>query len=204
LSVKPPKPSDEKLSDLVWKLRSGDTSVIEEIAHRHMTPVQIAAGPFIGRWPKHRDSFVAVALEGMMEAINKARLGHLYDNNITPYISKCVQASLRGYQEKMLKPVYVSNYLHNETGDEVVVYSLDAQPADFTASKYIEPESQETEDIMETLGFKEIEKKMLRLRMQGYTYVEIAEEVGMTKGGVILRIQRLRPKARRAQLEGVI
>lgn len=164
---------------LVKDLKNGkDTS--EQIIMSHLRLVMSIVAPIASRHPQHRADLESEALLATTRAVNRVKRAEyqLYDNNITPYISGCVKPALKRYIAKThMIPIPSETISYNRrngiqtTFDRVMVTDV------VCASKKHEV-SLEVLELVEMCITNNAECKVVKMRLQGYTFDEISQELG--------------------------
>lgn len=83
----------EILEQKVILLRSGDKSVVDDIAVSHLGLVISIVGRYVSFFPKQADDLMGVGQLKLVECINNFSVNGK-DNNITPYIITCIHGAL--------------------------------------------------------------------------------------------------------------
>jgi hypothetical protein len=185
----------DRLRELVPKLRKGDDSVKEEIILGHLKLGAIIAGSY-ARYVGRDDDLFGQAQLAITKAVNEASRGTLYDNNITPYITAHIHSHIQKFYEED-KDVFVRGRTvrrwverrlekARQLPSKIAVVKGDITASDIEESVFVMvPEVMddnvgiEIREILDKVTTTHIEKKIVELRSQGYTYEEISPKIGL-------------------------
>jgi len=210
-SIKP-----EVLIELVKVLRTGDTSVSEEIITGHMRLAAYLAGRNMYGGNHFEEDMLSAAFFGVVQAVNWAAQGRLRDNNITPYIvitclrfikqfkesDRLIRIPRKTFKKMLLKsdnpqdvllnPVSFNTY--SADGDDVKPIESCKLKEPCTEDLYYEMEYQE---LCDSLQLSTRTRQILELRFLGYTFREIGEEFELSHNAIFLLIEKLKSKVGR-------
>jgi len=192
--------SQEKLAELVPKLKRGDKGVEEEIVTGHLrlaVKIAIAKSRMNNdRYRKEVDDFIGEAMYAVAKAVRRVRRGALYrDDNITGFIIDYVKKHIHNLTTKKLMgvPHRTVTYWNSKLDERarhlpvrVSSISGDVDGPNFTpeVSDQGEIDRVDLEEIINMLPKSLLEKKVLELRKKGMTLVEIEREIGYSKSRI--------------------
>lgn len=170
LYVKFPAPiTDERLAELVPRLRLGDESVYDEIFFGHIRLAISIVSKYVWQCPKLEDDLLAEGMYALTIAIKHAR-HKLRDNNITPWITTNVHRYLSACIDK-----------HRNRKSDLFKSELDDK-------EIIEREIQESIEAAITVEKdsvrRELKNLIINLRAKGYNDREISEIIGYSNSFV--------------------
>jgi RNA polymerase sigma factor (sigma-70 family) len=196
-----------RLECLVVRLREGDKSVRNEIIAGHYRMVMAIVAERYAKKPSMIDDIIGVALVSLVEAVDNAAPpeSRLHDNNITAYITSTVHWRIKDFfadNHAIRVPGRTVRYkialgAEFETlvpGDPGSVLEYDPRDQTNDDNSIIKKGSYNlpyaipaAKPICESLEFKEairrsvtneIERAIITMYAQGYTYEEIGKAVG--------------------------
>ena len=180
--------SDE---ELLAEIKSNKTGSIEELISRYRPTVAAIASKY-NNSPLETEDLIQEGLIGLLAAINS------YSSDkgakFATYASRCINNSVQTALKKFsrLKDIPPSSIMPLEED------FFDNYPALSAEDEYLAKESVSSLTDFLYEGLSRFENEVLRLHIQGHSYVEIAEKLNKNPKAIDNAIQRIRKK-----LEGV-
>ena len=201
----------EELNQLVARLRAGDRTVAHLIIESELK-VAYKIAKYYSRWyPNKRDDIVGAAYMGITWAVNRACAGHMYDNNIVPYIAKTVHRFIKEHLERdhlIRIPRDAFRKMIEEHGEIQFVpiafplhVANDNDEENQADEDTIEPAAREDTDpidyaeMFDQLALSNFEKQVLHLKSERRTLHEIGEIVGKSHVWVYKTLENIRERA---------
>ncbi|MBE6742184.1 MAG: sigma-70 family RNA polymerase sigma factor [Ruminococcaceae bacterium] len=180
--------SDE---ELLIEIRNGVASSMEELIGRYRPTVDSIALKYINS-PLEKEDLVQEGLIGLLAAINSysSEKGAKFSTYASRCINNSVQTALRKFSR--LKDIPPTSIMPLEED------FFDNYPALSAEDEYLAKESVSALTDFLYEGLSRFENEVLRLYIQGHSYVEIAEKLSKNPKAIDNAIQRIRKK-----LEGV-
>ena len=193
------------VNELVTKLRAtGDEDAKEKLILSHMRLALYIAGRYMVNNRRRQDDLISAALYGLTVAVDKSK--HvLKDNNITPYIYVTVEHYVRDFVFKdSLVPIPRETYKKMQASGGIGQFTTyfemthldDTDEENWSYPELIDRLPSVSDDVT-NLELDEFKKKIHRdddtlvyvldRLIEGYTYREISDEIGVTHS----RIQQL-------------
>lgn len=209
----PPRLKDEEITNLTILLRAtGCRKSKEELIKSHMYLAASMAGRYIKMHPRREDDLISAALLGLTQAVTWAP-ARMHDNNITPYIRTTVQRFIRDYlQTDALVAIERREFkrrLENGNIHEVLPYFYfmpsedkdeenprDSEYADVTPEVFDDPVQEYSEMVQFIHKDNDDLQFILQGLLEGNTYEEIADELGVTKQRICQQVAVLRERVR--------
>jgi RNA polymerase sigma factor (sigma-70 family) len=201
----PPRITEERLAVVVPLLKEGDKEVEREIILGHLrlaTKIAISRVRSNEKYKGDIDDFISEAYYAVAKAVRKARRGALSrDNNITGYIIDYVKKHIHTLSTKKLMGVphrtvtywnsklderarhlpicvaTISSEQPNEKESDIRVFVPEISDKD-------EIDRVDIEEILNMLPQTLLERKVLEMRKQGMTIIEIKKEIGYSKSRI--------------------
>ncbi len=185
--------ADKNNSDelLLEEIKSGSSTAMNELISKYRPTVESIAMKYINS-PLEKEDLVQEGLIGLLAAINSFSndKGAKFSTYASICINNSVQTALRKFSR--LKDIPPSSIMPLEED------FFDNYPALSAEDEYLAKESvlALTDFLYE--GLSRFENEVLRLYIQGHSYVEIADKLSKNPKAIDNAIQRIRKK-----LEGV-
>lgn len=201
----------DKLTSLVTRLKSGDTEVINEIVMGHLRLGLHIASRYGSLYPDKIDDIVGVMTLALVKYVRKARHA-LRDNNITPYLTTNIHEKILDFVENdhcvnmpsrtVRHYVYTGNskldtvpvpiaihkdyYEEYESPNHQDIYKSPENSGSFVVLETTDENLIEINELLEKVTPDFIERRVIELRAQGYTYSEISPQVGYSVSSIHL------------------
>lgn len=121
--------------------------------------------------------------------------GHYFPDELTRIFTAYLGGEVRGMKKK---------HHGEQKRQKMCVDPEELQGQECQLRYYVMPstqaECQDTLDSLKKQGVKDLDLEILELWVDGYTYAEIAEKLGMNEAAVKQRVYRLREKVRKTRL----
>ncbi len=203
-----PKLKPEELEQLVIRLKGGDNTVINEIVEAHMRLGISIAARYASNHPKKVDDLIGVMGLALVKSVWKAKR-KLIDNNITPFITSYIHGELMKFIEEdrcVHIPGRTVRHYANK-GDS----RLEKPPVQVPLSQNDFNEEENNESFRVVIEIRDqsllevnecldkaattiIEKRIIELRAEGHTYVEISPQVGYSKSKIEIIVNSIEEK----------
>jgi RNA polymerase sigma factor (sigma-70 family) len=163
---------DNEIEGYVQRLKSGSYEARDALIESHVPLVLAIAKNYLNRFPNLREEIISVAKENLSRKIEKIRLGESLtsNNNIGAFINKSTSLAIRHFlREQMLRSQrknILNEYFQRKAPSLVFNEALTRLVID---------------EIMGSQLFSDLEKRLIELRIQGYTDEEIAEQMHMSQ-----------------------
>jgi len=175
--------SDERMPILLAAVRSGQPTAIKEMIEGHLRLGMALVARF-ALCDEVVDDLVSASFLSITKAVNRIARGYLTHDNPTAYIVTHVLGGLR--KELAKRPTIYTPELGEKAPKTV---PLDHPQANIS----IPPDySMEIEEELRLICDDDTDIKIIELLMCGFRGASLAAEVGMYKGNVSRRIQRIR------------
>ena len=180
--------TEEQVYLYTERLRAKDESVIEPLILHHIPLAAHFAGQIEKQFGYREGECLSAgfaALVGTINRIFKSETPILHDNNITPYLIICIKGAILDYlQHDHLMPVSRTT-LKKGIKNLPRLTPITMLPSGFETSidhllehrDYVESDLQGTYIEM---GLSERDIKILQMKLEGYTYQEIADQIGLS------------------------
>ncbi len=206
-----------KLRELKYNQRSKEFIIIrDKIIYSHMKLAVSIASRFGYKFKNKIDDLVGEAFLVLVRYVGVAAI-RLNDNNITPYLKSALHGELGEYINED-KTVHMPGRTVRYFGEKGRYISLEKIPFKITLlndtpnkgedtdayeynnamqNSYIIPETSDDKTESEVLEILDkvtpnlIEKRVIELRAQGYTYQEIGPKVGCSKSSISIMVQNI-------------
>ena len=202
----PPRIPKERLAFLVPRLRLGDHSVVDELINGHMRLGVSIVSCYVRKYKNKVDDLLQEMSLALTQAVNwclppESRLN---DNNITPYISTTIHSFLMKYIEEdrlVCIPGRTMRYFAEKKDERLgrppvqiplvvdpkleSIESIDDRNPDDISCYFVCPETiddtseRDIKEVLDKVTFDFIEKRIIELRAEGFTYAEISPQVGL-------------------------
>jgi RNA polymerase sigma factor (sigma-70 family) len=203
---------NNRLYELV---KVGDMVARQRMIEGNMYLVVDKVDCFLKRHPhaKHlRDDLTSAGFTGLLMAVNAIARGEVENTNVTGYLAVTVGRELENLMDSE-NPIYVNGRLRRlarEQGYELEIPVVQAMPQDYDkqsntgeisddgetqpsrAERSYDPTSMsELRDVLAACCESDEDREFMRMREEGYTQQEIADELGIPKGSVPALRKRL-------------
>jgi DNA-directed RNA polymerase specialized sigma24 family protein len=218
----PPQLDEKILEELVIKQKNPETRNIEtrnKIVEGHMSMGLNIAARFAFKYKYYAEDIIAEMFLCLVKGVNRFCITAISeDNNITPYLTTRIHSRLsRIIEEKGMIHMPGRTFRHyvtigSDKADKIPSQIYLAQGTTATVEvdeyegptnirgQYILPEtvddhvSSEIMEILEKLTRDFIAKKIIKLRIEGYTYKEIEPIVGKSQASISIIIRDIEEK----------
>lgn len=201
----------KELEKLVIQLRKGDKKVINKIVEGHLCLALSIAARWGYLFANKIDDIVGVAQLELVNATYRA-ITNLKDNNITFYLSASIHGAIKEFVENdnvINMPSRTIRY-YIKKGDiradnipkEISLLEQNPEFELRDQASYIVPEITkdneekliEVQELINKITNDYLEKKIIFLRAQGYTYDEIGPKVGYSSTKICIIVQSIEKK----------
>lgn len=191
-----PLKSDE-LEALVIKLREGDVTVKERLVLHYFRLAFSMARKYSKMFGmRYYDVMVSEALYCIVLCLNGAK-ENLVDNDLTTYLVSKLHWALCDTvsKDKVLK-VPISTYNQHKRENNKKFHFYPRQANGIEMNEIIDPKQSwlEVNDLINHLVENDMEMTVLRLRLEGYTYPEIAKKVGTYPVHVLRTLRKIKER----------
>jgi hypothetical protein len=213
----PPKLDDKELEQLVVDYRNNPSSIEtrNRIVGGHLKLVLSIAARFAYKYKYRVDDLIGESFLSLVEAVIRFCTLPGYNNNITPYVVANTHSELLKYIEKdrtismpgrtiryyamigsnKLNRIPTQILLVQGSGD--IDKNKDSYENQVFDGKYILPEteddhsSSEALEILDKVTSNFIEKRIIKLRAEGYSYKEMVPMVGYCVSSISIMVQNI-------------
>lgn len=169
----PPSITDERLKELLIKLKDGDKSVINEIVDGHMKLAVFVAGCYAALEPKKSKDLVSEAVLALVQACHNVH--KMNNDNFGRFVTFKIHEACGRYisQDRLIPLTIYARYEAGQTDKKIV-------PNKEVTSKVMSPLNKMIldEEIQLVLRTDQ-ERKIFDLKCQGYTFREIGKLLGI-------------------------
>jgi DNA-directed RNA polymerase specialized sigma24 family protein len=186
----PPVP-DSHMAELLRRVRQGDSQAINEMIEGHLR----LANSIVARYlmTSNRDvksvdveELVAAAFYATVYAVNRIASGFMTHDNVGGYIAEFLHQKLHAALKER-------SIICNPRGLEDPVLCCQLSECDSEQHGKIEPDtSLEVDEEVESIVNDVVDAKIVRMLRLGYCAADVARDLGVHKGTVSRRIQRIR------------
>lgn len=197
----PPSLPSVELEKLVIQLKTAikeeRNNIRNKIVEAHLKIGMYIAARYSLRCPNELDDIVSVMELALVKAVYRAR-NRLKDNNITPYIIARIHGAIRDYikNPKLYGMSGRTLDYYIEKGDQRgdnPPYQIQEEINNFT-TKENDEELFLIKELLDKSSHGYIEKRIIELRTEGYTYGEIGPMVGYCKARVQIIVSNIEDK----------
>lgn len=186
--VKLPKrvdPSD--IEQLVDNIQKGNEDSRQQLINGYIRLVYAITSKFGRYYPQYQEELKAVAESNLVDKLEKIKKGkiRLVNYNIGAYINSSTVHALRNFITKQAKLALLEHDLWEELKD-----SLDLTFSPAVYNLYLN-------DILTSSTFTEIEKQIVKLKIEGYTDSEIATTCSVSQPHITTIKNGLKEKIRK-------
>lgn len=211
---------ENELRDLVIQLCYGDglsdfptntgdtrTHVMGAIIKGHIRLASQIAGRYMWRHPHKTEDIVAAAMLGLVKAVEWAPT-RLEDTNITPYIVSTIHRHISDFLEtdhliKIPRDAYKKRLQANKYIP--IIFDIDPKEDDeenreydtvgsFDPPVYDTDKPIEFEDLCSSLELTHEERRIIDLRVKGYTQQEVGEIIGKKRQWIGFVLEKLQER----------
>lgn len=192
----------DRLEELVKKLRAGMISKAEydELAKSYIHMALAIAGRYAAPSGRKLDDFVSCALFGIVKGLANAR-DRLVDNNLDAWIAASMHGVCRRFRttDHVVCVPQTTNATRKALNKELIPFlattlfsdSVEENEANHQFIKF-EPvqEQDHTDDVKELIYLSasdDVDQEIINLRMEGYTDVEVAARLQISRSDVLRR-----------------
>lgn len=214
-----PLPEDT-LTDLVIKLCHGDSTntfgtdhadkrphVMGAIIKGHIRLASQIAGRYMWKHPLKSEDIVSAAMFGLVQAVEWAP-ERLRDHNITPYIVTTIHRFISEYLERdHLVRIPRNEYSKRLQANKYIPIIFDIDPKEddeenreydtvgsFDPPVYDTDKPIEFEDLCDRLELTYEERRIIDLRVKGYTQQEVGEIIGKKRQWIGFVLEKLQER----------
>lgn len=189
----PQKVDDDRLTELVQRLRAGDESVHEEIIRGHIRLAINVASRYARFSPAKGEEIASEALYGVTYAVKKAR-AKLVDDNITAWIVSCCHRFAYRFlcRESMVPRITIWKRKQRGLTTEVKGV-VPLPPSNHLPAKY-QQTSMEVMELITMSAESDLDREIIDLRSQGYNDREIAEKLRVSNSYVARKRAEIRER----------
>jgi len=190
----------EELDSLVTRYRAGDDSCRGDLILAHIDTAQVTAIHYYMKYPNKYFDIISSAYLGLCQAVTWAQK-KLVDNNITPYIIVTIRRFISEYidDDSLIRiPRSAIRKMLKLNDDEIeamfpkTIDNIDVKNQADKPQFYID-----VYEVINRLGLTNREKQILKLRVQGFTYREIGDELQIDHAWIARKIYSIRIKAKK-------
>lgn len=181
-----------ELEELVIKLRSGDTSTINDIIALHIDRAYIIAYRYISLSKGDVNNLISAGLYALVSSVHRAATA-LKDNNITPYINLNIHRAIYFEILDLHKNYFGSIHLYaKKRKDPNAVMKKLVQLKNYIPVEY--QSELEIQDEIKAISGDLVDQNILNLKLEGFLNIEIAEKLSVNVKTITRRQQEIQKR----------
>lgn len=173
---------EHEVEQYVVLLKLGSVVARDRLIESHVPLILGIAKSYVKRHPDLGEEIISAALENLTKKVERIRTGDSLteNNNIGAFLNKSTTLAIKHYlrkvqQLKQRTDLMITNLPQRRTYNDAVEHLL-------------------LDEIFSSTEFNDVEKKIIHMRLGGYTDEEIASEVGITQQRVCAIRHKMRPR----------
>ena len=200
---------ESELIQLVIQVKMGNKIAIGKVITVHIPVITRVCGRYINIHRQKKDDIISSGMLGLTQAVVWSSQGRLYDLNITPYIVETAKRFIKEFLE--------TDHLINiprKTFHKIIVEKPEFIPVVITAvtisgedeenhiedysyniDRSIQPEIP-TDEILDALHLSDFERKVVKLKADGYTFQEIADRLEKSNVGIFKTLESIKERVK--------